>query len=218
MKIYMIPGLAADKRVFRHIHLPEGYEQVCLDWIDPVRNENLRDYAYRMAEQIRTDEPFVLAGLSFGGMLAVEIAKKYHPQKTILIASIPHHSHLPGYYRKAWQMGFQKIITPAVIKNGVLIKRLLVSEAADDKEIIKQMAHDMNADFVRWAMQAIVEWESEGDLPDLVHIHGTSDRILPYHYTKPSFSIPKGGHLMIFDRASEINSILAQVLNPPNIS
>ena len=212
MKIYMIPGLAADKRVFRHIHLPEGFEQVYLDWIEPLQNEKLRDYAYRMAEQIPTGEPFILAGLSFGGMLAVEIAKKYHPLKTILIASIPHHTHLPGYYRKAWQMGIHKIVTPALIKNGVLIKRLLVAEDSDDKEIIKQMAYDMDANFVKWAMQAIVEWKSEGEIPELVHIHGTADRILPYQYTKPSFPILKGGHLMIFDRAREINEILEQVL------
>jgi pimeloyl-ACP methyl ester carboxylesterase len=212
MKIYLIPGLAADKRVFRHIHVPDGYEQVYLEWIKPLPGENLKEYAYRMAEQISTDEPFVLAGLSFGGMLAVEIAKRFHPDKTIIIASIPHHSHLPNYYRKAWQLGMHKIITPAVIRNGVLVKRLLASESNEDKEVIKRMAMEMDVDFVKWAMQAIVEWESDEELADIIHIHGTSDRILPFSYTKPSYSIPRGGHLMIFDRAGEINSILELIL------
>jgi hypothetical protein len=76
MKAYFISGMAADARVFRHIRLPEGYEPVYLDWIDPVPHESLRSYALRLAERIDKNHPFILLGLSFGGMLGTEIAKK----------------------------------------------------------------------------------------------------------------------------------------------
>jgi pimeloyl-ACP methyl ester carboxylesterase len=212
MKVYMIPGLAADKRVFRHIRLPEGYEEVCMDWIPPQPGESLKGYAWRMSEQINHEEPFVLAGLSFGGMLAVEIAKKILPHRLILIASISHHGQLPSYYRRAWQIGLQHLVTPAMIKNGVFLKRLLTAESPEDKAIIKQMARDMDPAFIKWAMEAIVRWETDDTLPELIHIHGTADYILPYKLTSPSISIPKGGHLMIFDRAGEINKVLGEYL------
>ena len=77
MKAYFIPGLAADKRVFRHIQLPGNFTPVFLEWIAPIKDETLPQYAYRLAEQIEINEPFIIIGLSFGGMLAVEIAKKY---------------------------------------------------------------------------------------------------------------------------------------------
>lgn len=212
MKVYLIPGLAADKRVFRHIRLPEGYDPVCMEWEKPSEHDDLPAYARRMAAQINMEEPFVLAGLSFGGMLAIEIAKWLKPEKTILIASIPDHRHLPSYYRLAWRLGLQRIITPGVIKNGVFIKRLLTAESPEDKAIIREMARDMDAAFVKWAMKAIMHWEAAGEHPNYIHIHGTADLILPYRFTKPSHSIPKGGHLMIFNKAEEINQILETVL------
>lgn len=212
MKVYFIPGLAADKRVFRHIQLPEGYEAHYLDWIPPHHHDSLQEYAMRMAEQIDTSEPFVLIGLSFGGMLSIEIAKKFTPEKLILIASISHPSQLPYYYRKAFQLGLHRFLTPAIIKNGVYLKRYFTSESAEDKKIIRQMARDMDQAFISWAMGAVVSWETEEHNLPAHHIHGTRDLILPHRYTKPSVSINQAGHLMIFDRAGDINKVLLDLL------
>jgi pimeloyl-ACP methyl ester carboxylesterase len=212
MKVYLIPGLAADKRVFRHIQLPEGYEPHYLEWMNPEKDETLPQYALRMAGQMDTTQPFILAGLSFGGMLATEIARVHPPVQMILIASIPHSSHLPGYYRWAWRAGLQKLITPSVIKRGVEMKRLLTAESPEDKAIIRQMARDVDPAFIRWALKAIVKWDGGVDLPCTVHIHGTKDIILPSKYTRPSHVVPRGGHLMIFDRAEAVNEILGTIL------
>jgi pimeloyl-ACP methyl ester carboxylesterase len=212
MNAYFIPGLAADKRVFRHIRLPEGFEAHYLDWIRPENNETLRDYAHRMAEQIDAREPFILIGLSFGGMLAVEIAKKIPPKQLVLIATVPHHTHIPHYYKKAFNWGVHRLASPGVIKNFVYFKRFFTSESPEDKLIIRQMARDMDHSFIRWAVDAIMKWDAGEELLDCVHIHGTHDEIFPHRYTKPSVSIPKAGHLMIFNRSSDINAVLRKVL------
>lgn len=213
MRVYFIPGLAADKRVFRHIHLPEGCEAHYLEWIPPQGQETLPSYAARMAGQIDTRQPFALVGLSFGGMLAVEMAKKFHPEKLILIASISHPTHLPSYYKRAFQLGLHRIITPGMIKYGVYLKRYFTSESPEDKQIIRQMAREMDNQFVAWALGAIVNWQTDAADFSAHHIHGTSDLILPLRYTKPTVSIQKGGHLMIFDRATDINKVLAELLS-----
>lgn len=212
MKAYFIPGLAADKRVFRHIRLPDGFEAHYLDWIKPEERETLRDYALRMAEQIDVQEPFILVGLSFGGMLAVEIAKKNTPEKLVLIATVPHHTHIPHYYKKAFNLGIHRLASPGVIKNFVYFKRFFTSESPEDKLIIKQMARDMDHSFIKWAVDAVMKWDAGEEPVDCVHIHGTHDEIFPHRYTKPSVSIPKAGHLMIFNRASDINAVLRNIL------
>jgi pimeloyl-ACP methyl ester carboxylesterase len=213
MNVYLIPGLAADERVFRHIRLPEGYHPQILQWVRPEPKESLASYAMKLAEQIDRSAPFTLIGLSFGGMLATEIAKRLQPHKTVLISSVPHSSQLPSYYRWAWRIGVQYIMTPTVIKSGVMIKRLLTAEAPEDKKIIVEMARDMDPEFVRWAMWTIVHWKTtEGSVPGCMHIHGSADGILPCRFIRPSHLVPKAGHLMIFNQADRINALLAEIL------
>ncbi|HLO80629.1 MAG TPA: alpha/beta hydrolase [Chitinophagaceae bacterium] len=212
MKAYLIPGLAADKRVFRHIHLPDGFDAHYIEWIKPEHKESLAAYALRLAGQIDTEQPYILIGLSFGGMLAVEIAKKFPPKQLILIATVPHHTHLPSYYKKAFALGVHKLASPGMIKNFVYFKRFFTSESREDKIIIKQMARDMDHAFIRWAVEAIMQWDAGAEEIDCFHIHGTHDEIFPHRYTRPSFSIPNAGHLMIFNRAADINSVLDRIL------
>ncbi len=57
-----------------------------MDWIEPLKNESLKNYAQRISNKITSDNP-TLIGLSFGGILAVEISKILKLQKVILISS-----------------------------------------------------------------------------------------------------------------------------------
>ena len=84
MTAYFISGIGADYRMFTHIRLPEGYQAVYIHWIPPKKKEPLGAYASRLIAQIDTAEPFVLIGLSLGGIMAVEIAKRYPPVCTPL--------------------------------------------------------------------------------------------------------------------------------------
>ncbi len=50
-----------------------------IKWLTPFKNETLPDYAMRLSKQIDTTQPFALIGVSFGGMVCIEIAKKLNP-------------------------------------------------------------------------------------------------------------------------------------------
>ncbi|MBC7849623.1 MAG: hypothetical protein H7Y31_07800, partial [Chitinophagaceae bacterium] len=52
MKVYFISGLAADRRVFKNIVLPDEHEIVHLDWITPLKGESLREYSQRLSSPI----------------------------------------------------------------------------------------------------------------------------------------------------------------------
>ncbi|HEY0434517.1 MAG TPA: hypothetical protein VGC95_11625, partial [Chitinophagaceae bacterium] len=79
MKAYFISGLGADRRAFYRIQMPSSIQIVHLDWIDPLPKESLNDYALRFSKLIDRHEEFILVGLSFGGMLAVELGKFLQP-------------------------------------------------------------------------------------------------------------------------------------------
>ena len=90
---------------FKRIRLPEGYEAIYLDWITPEKDESLSNYARRFSTLIKNDDAFILIGLSFGGMLACEIARLRRPMKTIIISSIAASNELPWYFKRAGNMG-----------------------------------------------------------------------------------------------------------------
>lgn len=212
VKVYFISGLGADGRVFRHIQLPEGFEPVFLDWLKPHQNESLKDYAVRLARSINTAEKFVLVGLSMGGMMAIEIAKLYHPVLTILISSISCSAHLPFYFRAASKLRLQKLVPISLLKSGSFIKRFFTTEQSEDKKLLRQIIRDTDPAFIRWAMNAILHWDCKDFSGSHIHIHGSTDLILPMRFTKPTHVIPKAGHMMILTKPMEINRILNQEL------
>lgn len=96
MKIYAISGLGADKRVFEHLTLE--HDLVHIDWIKPKPKEPIVAYAKRLIEAYGIDNKgdFGILGVSFGGLIAVEISKLTNPKFTILISSVETRKELSG--------------------------------------------------------------------------------------------------------------------------
>ncbi len=86
-KIYLIAGLGADYRLFKHLDLP-GYDVIHLHWLRPEPNDSLKTYAGKLIDEYHIEPGSVVLGVSLGGMLTVEIAKQMQLSKAILISSI----------------------------------------------------------------------------------------------------------------------------------
>lgn len=212
MNVYFISGLAADSRVFKFIELPEGYTKNYIDWITPNKAESLKDYAQRLTSQINHEQPFVLVGLSMGGMLASEIAKLYPPKLTILISSVPASSQLPTYYKYVNRFKIYRLVPTKILKSISVAKRIFSTETHEAKKILVEVIKDSDPQFIRWAIQAILEWENEIIPAPIKHIHGTKDGILPIKNTQPSHAISEGTHLMLMSRVKELNAFFEEVL------
>ena len=212
MKAYFISGLGAGKKAFQRIRLPESFEPVYLDWITPEKDESLRNYARRFSSLIKNDDAFVLIGLSFGGMLASEIARLRNPMKTIIISSIGCANELPWYFKRAGRIGLHRAVPIKLLKAGTIIKNMIGAASKEDKAIIIDYAKFADPALVRWSLHAIVNWDQYQRLPGIIHLHGSKDLMLPLRYTHPDYIIKDGGHLMVFNKADEVNRILNQVL------
>ncbi|HEX9511370.1 MAG TPA: alpha/beta hydrolase [Puia sp.] len=212
MNVYFISGIGGDSRLFRHIQLPAGFQIGYVEWIIPEKKESLTDYACRLTEQIDTRQPFILVGMSLGGILSVEIAKRFPPAATILIGSIPVSSHLPGYYAIAGRLRLPDLFPPSFFKGAATLKRLLTREKSEDKAMLRQVIRDGNPWFIKWGLKAVLEWRNEEIPQPLWHIHGSRDEVFPVWFTRPSHIVPKGGHLLVINHANEVNRILGELL------
>jgi pimeloyl-ACP methyl ester carboxylesterase len=212
MKVYFISGLAADSRVFKYIQLPDGYEKICLEWINPEKSESLQSYALRLAGSIEKESPFALVGLSMGGMIAVEIAKKYKPAVCILLCSVPSHNQMPHCFRWAHRLRLHSLVPIGVLKKASMLKRGFAPDNKADRLLLKEVIRDSDAAFIRWAMEAILSWRNEIIPQPLWHIHGTKDEILPIRFAKPTHTIKGGNHLMIMSQAGPLNQFIRSAL------
>ncbi len=161
-----------------------------------------------------TSTSFYLIGLSFGGMLATEIAKKLRPAHTFLLSSPPVYTGLPWYYRVAGGLSLQKMIPIGLLKKGNNIGlKFLGAKTDDERALLKQLVIDSDPHFMKWAITSILTWKNTEHPSNLTHIHGTADNILPMRYTHPDEVIKGGGHFMVYADAEEINKILLAKLN-----
>jgi len=214
VKVYFIPGIGADYRLFLHLRLPEGYEPAYIHWIPPIKKERLSDYAYRLIQQIDTTEPYVLAGLSLGGIMAVEMAKRLPPVCTILISSVSASTELPQFYRIAGALQLGHLIPARLMKLAAIIKHSIWMRTAAGRRLMRQVISAGDDRFIRWALSAVLDWKNTTVPQPLYHIHGTRDEIFPIRLTTPTHIFPKGGHMFLITHPEAVNNFLLEVLPP----
>lgn len=205
MKLYAISGLGADHRVYDQLHLNCPVEH--LPWLEPKKKEPIELYAQRMADQIQDNGAFGVMGVSFGGLVAVEMSKLLNPHFTILISSVETKKELPLLYRF---FGMTRIIT--LIPHFFFIppKRLMHWVfGARNKGLLSAILNDADPRFTRWALQALCSWRNQQALTNpVLRIGGSNDKLLPPQYTGESNILDGGEHFMIVDRAEEISRII----------
>src|SRR5690606_3395369 len=208
-KVYVFSGLGADKRVFDEINFGT-LDVEFVDWIQPVGNESINEYAKRIAQKIIAKEP-ILIGLSFGGIMAVEISKIVEVKKLILLASAKNQSELPKIYRVLGKLKLHKFMLSSVFKKqNIVTNWLFGAKTKENKILLKNILEDTDSRFLKWAMDEIVNWQNTTMPHNCIHIHGNKDRIIPIRNCQVDYLIDGGGHFMTINHAKEIETIIKE--------
>ena len=212
--IYLIPGVGANDKVFQNLDL-SGYEIVHIKWPKHRKNESLQSYVKKLLPQIKKDTQPVLIGLSFGGIVAIELAKLIDPHKTIIISSIKTYHERPLKIMFLNSIKFHRLL-PAklVLQFRFWLNWLIGSASKKDMELIELMIKETNIEFNEWAVDQVIHWKNDEVIDNLTHIHGTQDRIFPDFYIKDAVWVRGGTHFMVANRAKEISKIIKKELAP----
>ena len=163
-QLVLLPGLGADYRLLDGQR--EAFPQLVVPpWIPPRQNESLPDYAGRMAGTVASlpGVPLVLGGVSFGGMLAYEMARHLKPDAVVLIASCrtpPRSSS--GVSRRA---------LAAAVDSGPGMDACQAARTAGganaagrsvrQKDMAVRMFKESDNRFMHWTVNAILNWAPE---------------------------------------------------------
>lgn len=217
-RIFLIPGLGADSRVYRNINLPEiikgkKTQVIPVNWLEPNATDTLSEYAQNIISHYDIRKNDIVIGNSLGGMLAVEIANRIELNKVILISSIKTDDEAPGYFKIFRTVPVYKLLSDGILNTlDRFVKPAFGHMSPEETWLFEDMLRKSSPTFMRWAMYAVLHWQNQTVPPRLYHITGDKDLVFDYRLIKDPTLVAGGTHIMIFDKADEINRLLAQIL------
>lgn len=192
--------MSAEYPVYSRI-LPLLPNATVVDFIPPEPRESLVDYASRMSKLLSSN--CFVAGVSFGGIIALEIARILRPRGCILISSILHPRELPPWFR-AWR-------TLGGRRSSALLQWIGWSASLVPRSICTSSTFratklaGTGGKWHRWATSAVIDWQPEAtvDCCPILQIHGTADTTFPIRYTHPHVSVTGGRHALPISHPTE---------------
>ena len=167
----------------------------------------------RIKEQFIHEPNPIILGLSLGGMLAVEIAKANPTAKVIVISSAKTKKEIPLFLRMFRYAPVYKILPVRLVRRSSHIQQYFLGVTSDTtKKYLKNVLQQMDIEFYRWSVHALLTWDNVIMPSNVVHIHGTSDHLRPYNNVTADIAIENGGHLMIVENAEDISLHLKNIL------
>ena len=99
-------------------------------------------------------------------------------------------------------------------KIGAQIARpIFEPETKQNSELFRAMINDKDPKFMKRSIHCIVTWENTEAATNIIHIHGTNDKTIPYKNIKNPIPIQAGSHMMVVFNADEISKIILQFIN-----
>jgi hypothetical protein len=159
--------------------------------------------------------PLLLGGVSFGGMLAYEMASHLKPDAVVLIASCRTRQSLRPMHRaasrllplipvQAWDLA--KLLAGPVV-------RLRTRVPAAQRHMAVTMFRQSDSRFMHWVLQAILSWQpSRLEGVRVCQIHGRRDLLIPARRVEADELIPDGGHLINITHAAQVNAFIRSTI------
>ena len=155
-----------------------------MEWEIPLDNETLTDYAKRMADKIKHQNP-VLIGVSFGGILVQEMAKFIDTRKVIIISSVKSNLEFPRRMKIAKTTKAYKLIPMNLILNVENLAKFSFGDKVNQRlKLYEKFLSVRDKRYLDWAIEQVILWNRTEVDENVIHIHGDADDVFPIKYIK----------------------------------
>ena len=213
-RLFLFSGIGGDHRLTRPVAVP-GVEVVTPDHLEPLPGEDLPAYARRVADAHAIGAQDVVGGVSFGGMIATEIARQRRVAGLVLLGSCARPRRLPSFYRLLERVGpllpdfFLGLRTWAQF-----VRRRFAPMTPEGVAILQAMAADCPPSRIRAFGRMLMAWDGveEFDCP-LLSIHGDRDTIIPPPCAEPGLMLKDAGHSFTLTHAPQVGTAIGDFLS-----
>lgn len=213
IKQFFISGLGANEKAFQRLE-NFGTTKIMVKWIPNEQNESLLNYSKRIIEEYKIAKSDIVVGLSFGGLVAQQIAEILKPEFIILISSFRTKDDLKFIFNKGLKLKLHRLI-PEIRSTAMdnIIANYLNSGTSRSKTVLKEMIESTDLQLMRWSLEKIFKQNVPLSVNTIKYnLLGTSDRIIKPWKNKTTFMIEGGSHFMVYDEAKEISDIINRLL------
>ena len=210
--VFLMPGMAANSKIFEFIKLPKNFKFHYLEWFQPNKEEDLKSYVDRLSKKIN-GKNIILVGVSFGGIIVQELSKIIRVKKVIIISSVKSRHELPLMMQLSkktkaykflplnWIDDFESLV---MFVFGPMVKKRI--------SLYRNYLSFRDENYLKWAIHQIVNWEQNKGDKNTIHIHGTHDLVFPSIYIKNAIFVKGGNHAMILRKAAWFNENLPKLI------
>lgn len=212
--VYFMPGLAASPKIFENIKLPEDrFEMFFLEWILPKSHEPLKDYAKRIAKNIKHENP-VLIGVSFGGILVQEISHIIKARKVIIISSVRCNLEFPRRMRFAKMTKAYRVFPTTLMEKVDWLAKISLGNNMITRKLnlYEKYLSVRDKKYLDWAFETVINWDRTEPDENVIHIHGDADEVFPSKYVKNYIPVKGGTHIMIINKYKWLNENLPALI------
>lgn len=211
--VYFMPGLAASVAIFERIRLSElDFEMFFLEWEIPKEKETLLDYAKRMAEKIKHENP-VLIGVSFGGILVQEMARFLAVRKVIIISSVKSNLEFPKRMVMAKKTKAYKLIPLSLVQNIESLAKFSFGKKVNQRlKLYEKFLSVRDKRYLDWAIEQVILWDRIVVDKNVIHIHGDMDDVFPIKCISNCIVVEGGTHIMILNKYKWLNLNLPLII------
>lgn len=205
-KLILLPGMGADARLFAP-QSPVFPQLQVATWIPPEPRESLAHYAERMVDHWHPSNADFLGGVSFGGVVALEMAALIQPLTCFLIGSIRHPNELPATFRRLRSFTALTSGIPALAKvAGWILGRAFNTS---HRSALMQLS-DADGRFLQWATRALLDWCPSMTVSqvNVLQLHGQRDWLIPAKKSRANIFVPDAGHLLTLTHPREVHEFL----------
>jgi len=212
--VYFMPGMAASPKIFENIKLPEDrFEMYFLEWLLPEEAESLKEYAARLAKNIKHENP-VLIGVSFGGVIVQELAHIVKARKVVIVSSVRCNAEFPRRMRFAKMTKAYRFFPTSMMQRVDWLAKFAVGNNMITRRLnlYEKYLSVRDKKYLDWAFKTIILWDRCEPEAGIIHIHGENDEVFPAKYLKDFIPVKGGTHIMIINKAKWLNENLPRLI------